>query len=423
MAQQKNQLASNIVSLYVLQGLNYVIPLIVLPYLVRHLGMEEYGLVAFSQAFAQYFVIFTDYGFNFSATRSIAQNREDVRAIRSTVLEVFLIKTVILVAGLILLAIMALALPQMRHDVPYFLLAFIGVLGNVLFPQWYFQGIERMQYISVYTGIAKVVSTAFLFLLVHGPNDGLWAVAILSSGPLIAGIMGVWTALREIGFQFERPARQSLHATLADGWHVFVGTASVCLYTNTNVFMVGLLAGNTQAGYFSAAEKLIRGMAGTLGPITQALYPRISALAASSRDAALSLVSKSLLWVSGASIVFSIGIFFLAKFITTLLFGASGAGSYPVIRSIAALPFLIAVNNVLGIQTMLTFGLDRQFSWILLLSGLFNVAAGIVLIHSLGAQGAGISVFLTEAIISVAMLVVLWRNGIHFFRRTMQFEG
>ncbi len=417
MGQQKNQLASNIVSLYALQGLNYIIPLVVLPYLVRHLGMEEYGLVAFSQAFAQYFVIFTDYGFNFSATRSIAQSRKDIRAIRSTVLEVFLIKTAILIIGLILLAIMALVLPRMRHDVPYFLLAFIGVLGNVLFPQWYFQGIERMQYISVYTGIAKVVSTAFLFLLVHGPSDGLWAVAILSSGPLIAGVMGIWTVLREIGIEFERPSGQSLRATLADGWHVFVGTASVCLYTNTNVFMVGLLAGNTQAGYFSAAEKLIRGMAGTLGPITQALYPRISALAASSRDAALSLVSKSLLWVSGASILFSIGIFFLAKFITTLLFGASGAGSYPVIRSIAALPFLIAVNNVLGIQTMLTFGLDRQFSWILLLSGLFNVAAGIALIHSMGAQGAGISVFLTETIISVAMLVVLWRNGIHFFRR------
>ncbi len=71
------RLLDNIVSLYLLQGLNYLIPLAVLPYLVRVLGMEAYGLVAVAQSFAQYFNILTDYGFNFSATRSIAQSKHE----------------------------------------------------------------------------------------------------------------------------------------------------------------------------------------------------------------------------------------------------------------------------------------------------------------------------------------------------------
>ena len=64
----RRRLFDNIVSLYLLQGLNYIVPVAVLPYLVRVLGMETYGLVAVAQSFAQYFNILTDYGFNFSAT-------------------------------------------------------------------------------------------------------------------------------------------------------------------------------------------------------------------------------------------------------------------------------------------------------------------------------------------------------------------
>ena len=410
--EHRRRLASNIISLYVLQGLNYLIPLIVLPYLVRTLGMEEYGLVAFSQAFAQYFAVFTDYGFNFSATRSIAQSREDSRAIRNTVLQVFLLKIALMLIGLILLAIIAVLVPRIRQNLWYFLLAFIAVVGNVLFPLWYFQGIERMQYISTYTATAKIISTIFLFILVRGPDDGLWAIGILSTGTLIAGIMGAVTVLYEVGLGFELPSWQSLRETLAEGWHVFIATASISLYTNTNVFLVGLLAGNTQAGYFSAADKLIRAMSGALGPITQAIYPRISALAAESRTMALSLASKSLYWMSASSLLLSFAVFALAKFITTILFGANGAAIVPVIHWIAAIPFFIAVSSVLGIQTMLTFGLDRQFGRILLFSGLFNIAAGVPLIHFIGAQGAGISVLLTEALVTISMAIVLWKNNI-----------
>jgi len=63
----RSRLADNVISLYVLQGLNYLIPIAVLPYLVRVLGLDMYGLMAFAQSFAQYFTILTDYGFGFSS--------------------------------------------------------------------------------------------------------------------------------------------------------------------------------------------------------------------------------------------------------------------------------------------------------------------------------------------------------------------
>ena len=418
---ERRRLLDNIGSLYLLQGLNYVIPMAVLPYLVRVLGMETYGLVAFAQSFAQYFNIFTDYGFNFSATRSIALNRDNVRETSRVFCCVFLIKTFLTLVGLTILGCVLVFIPRMRHDWAIFLLAFSAVFGNVLFPVWYFQGLQKMRYISVISGAAKVFSAILLFVFVHGPNDGALAVGIQSMGMLLAGIVGFGVCVRSVQLQLRWPSWQDLQASASEGWHLFVSTAAVSLYTNTNVFLVGMLAGNIEAGYFSAAEKLIRAINGLVGPITQAVFPHVNSLARASSEIALLFIAKTLRWMSGITLVPVIALFLFARPIAMLCFGSTAAGAVPIVRLIAPLPFLIAVSNVLGIQTMLTFGLDKQFSRILIAAGIVNIAIGVPLIAIFAARGAGASVLVTECIVTLAMSFVLRRNGIHikFFERAI----
>ncbi|KXK48610.1 MAG: polysaccharide biosynthesis protein, partial [Nitrosomonas europaea] len=67
----------NLVSLAIVRGLDYLVPLITLPYLVRVLGIEGFGLVNYALSFALYFSAVMQYGFTITAVRKIAQNRDN----------------------------------------------------------------------------------------------------------------------------------------------------------------------------------------------------------------------------------------------------------------------------------------------------------------------------------------------------------
>jgi O-antigen/teichoic acid export membrane protein len=204
---------------------------------------------------------------------------------------------------------------------------------------------------------------------------------------------------------------------LRDGWHLFVSTAAVTLYSNTNVFLVGLIAGNLQAGYFAAGEKVVRGVLSLLAPVTQAIYPHVNALAARSRAEALRFIRRSIRWIGGLSLLASLALLWLAPLIVTICFGHASGTSVTVVRWIALLPVIVALGNVFGVQTMIPFGLARQFSWILVVAGVLNVAAAIPIIGRWGAPGAAVALLGAETFVTVTMLTVLSRHGIDVFAR------
>lgn len=410
------QLAVNIVSLYILQSLNYAIPMAVLPYLVRVLGIEEYGLIAFAQSFAQYFTLLTDYGFNFSATRAIARQRDDGRKVSRIFCSVLLVKLSLMCLGALLLSAIAVTVPDIHRNAEFFFVAYLAVIGNVLFPVWYFQGMQKMRQITVMVGAGRLLAALALFVFVHRPKDALLALAIQSFGLIASGAIGLPLAFHGSGLRLVRPSWADLRATLAQGWHLFVSTAATGLYTNSNVFLVGLVAGSTQAGYFSAAEKLARAAQGVFVPASQAVFPHMSSLAAESRETALRFAARTLHWIGSISLAFSILIFLSAGTVTTLLFAGAASGAAPIIRWLALLPFLVAVSNVLGIQTLVVLGFDKQFSRILIGAGLFNVVLCLVLVRLFAAQGAGAAVLATEFLVTAAMISVLRRHGISTLR-------
>ena len=206
----RKRLAENFLSLSGLQAVNYLLPLITLPYLVRVLGPEKFGLIVFAQSFIEYFIILTDYGFNLSATREISihrNNKEKVCEIFSSVMTVkFLLGTL----SFIILALILIFIPKFRNDQLIYLFTFGMVLGNILFPVWFFQGMERMKYITILNIIAKGIFTVCIFIFIRKMADYPYVPLINSMGFLVAGGLSLRIVSKDFGIKFILPSFEAI---------------------------------------------------------------------------------------------------------------------------------------------------------------------------------------------------------------------
>jgi PST family polysaccharide transporter len=403
----RKRLVENFFSLSSLQATNYLLPLITVPYLVRILGPEKFGLIAFAQAFVQYFVIFTDYGFNLSTTRKISIYREDKEKLSQIFSSVIFIKTSFMIISFLILIALVFTIPKFKLDWSIYLFAFGMVIGSTFFPIWFFQGIERMKYIAFLNILARSIFTVAIFVFVKQEGDYTYVPAINSSGSIIAGILSLWIVWRNFKVRLKLPSVDDIVEELKDGWHVFISTIAVNLYTISNTFLLGLFTNNTIVGYYSAAERIIRAIRGLLIPVSQTVYPYISKLVKESEERALNFIRKMVRLVGSGSFLFSLIIFIFAKPIVNIVLGPQYQESIIVLRILAFLPFIIGLSNIFGVQTMLTFNMKQVFSKILILAGFLNVTLAIILAPIYKHIGISYAVLVTEIFVTVSMFLYL----------------
>jgi polysaccharide transporter, PST family len=413
---RKPSLRKNIAALFAVQMASYAAPLVTLPWLTRVLGPSNFGRLSFCVAVTSYFVLFADYGFNLSATRQIAMHSDD-RAGRSRVFwNTITVKALLAAAGFPILILLTLCGPRFQEERTLLLINYLTVLGTVLTPTWYFMGTERQAILSGIAIAVRVLSIPAIFLLVRSSKDVLIAALIPSGMTVVGGILCLVVLMRDKQLDRVRVDRADLIAVVRDGWHLFVSTASISLYQATNTVVLGLVAGNAAVGHYSAAEKVVQACQGLLAPIGQSVYPRVSRLMLESRAAAFALIRRILRIQGSVALAMSVLLFVLAPPLIRLLYGPGYEETISVLRWLAALPFLVGLSNVFGVQTMLALGMNRLVSRILVIAGAINVVALFVLTHWYGAMGAAMAVAGTELFVTLVMALMVRRRNLPVFR-------
>ena len=398
----------NATSIMAVQAGSYILPLINVPYLLRVIGPEHYGLIAFSQAVMMYFVTLNDYGFNLSATRELAVHRDDPVLRSELYSAVMTVKCSLCLVSFLILCALVHFVPKFHGNGPIFFASFGIVVGTILFPQWFFQGIEKMYWISAVNLIANLVFTAGIYLLVRHPSDYLIAAIVQAGGKLVAGIFGLIILFSTEHVKLSVPTLPQIRQRLSDGWHLFMSTMAATFYTSSNAVVLGFVCGMTQVGYFSAAYKVFVAMVGLSAPMCQAIYPHVCSLAHCSREAAVTYLRKAMIVIGGLTFLGGAFVLTFARIIVRIAMGPKYMAAVPVLEFMAMIPFVVAVNNIYGTQGMLNFGMKPPYTRIIVISAFLNNIILVPLCYWFKAPGAAASALTTETVVTLAMALTLY---------------
>lgn len=401
---EKRVLFENFTALAFLQVAHYLLPIITIPYLVRVLQPDLFGLVYGAQYLIQYFITLTDYGFHFSATRLISIHRENKEKLNAIVSAVFLIRFALLLVALLIMILLIFVSQHYTNDALVYLLTFGMVIGNVFFPVWFFQGMEKMKIVTIIQIVSKIIFALGIFVMVQSRADYFWVPILQSAGTILAGIISLIILFNTFRIKFVRPKKEELVLQLTEGWSLFTSTIATTLYVQGNGLMLTLYADRVFVGYYAAGEKLIRAVASLFIPVSTALFPFISRKFHDDKKAGLHYFFKALLWVGLLSFIVSVITFFFGTAIGSFILGTDYDKSNDVIQILAFVPFVGSVGSLFAYQLFVHVGWRKALPAILFLAAILNFGLNSYLDPLYFHLGASYSLLITELFVPIALI-------------------
>jgi len=386
-------LFQNFISLSILQGANYVLPLIILPYLISVIGVEKFGLIVFAQAVIQYFAIGTDFGFNLSATQDIATSRDNQNRISDIFNSVLIIKFILSIISFGILYGLTILVGKFKPESAIYLLTFGVVIGNLLFPVWFFQGMEKMKYITILGLIGKIIYLILLLSFVRTESDYLLVPLFNSIGVIVAGLISLTLVFYKFNIKFVIPKYSVIINQFKRSSQFFLSRVSVSMYSSLNTLALGFFTTDIMVGYYAAAEKIFMAARSLFSPLVLALYPYMT----SKRNLKL---FKNVFYISiGIAVFLSISLFFFSDKILELIFKPDMDLSAEILRLFSLIIPIIAASVLLGYPLLAARGHEKYANFSIAIGSLIHIILIALLIPDINPVRVAIAVMITETVI------------------------
>lgn len=266
-------LLENFLSLASLQLVGMLLPLITLPYVLRVLGFENYGIVVLAASLIAYFQSVTDFSFKITATRDVAVFKSSPKKLNLIYSNVIQVKTFFLLISLLIIGLVVFIYPPFYEEKTIFFLTTLMLVGHALFPDWFFQGIEKMKYITFLNISIKLFFTVCVFLFIKDKED-YWIYPLLQGAGLVgAGLVGQYMLIKNYGLKFYWLKPKRIKKTILSNFPIFVNQFFPTLYSNTSTFLLGIITGTYWVGIYDAIKRIVDVCITLLGVMSRVFFP------------------------------------------------------------------------------------------------------------------------------------------------------
>lgn len=406
----KNQIAAskegrtvfaNFGYLSLLQVAGYVFPLISMPYLARVIGADGFGKIAFASAIVVWIQTISDWGFNLTATRDVAQNRDNKELVSRIFSNVLWARSVLTLLSGIILLLVVLLVPYLRENADIIFVTFLLVPGYILFPEWFFQAIEKMKYTTFFNLFLKLVFTVAVFVFIHKREDYLMQPLLTTIGYLLCGIGALYLIFKKWGYSLYKPQWGEIFKTIRNSTDVFINNLMPNLYNSFSVMLLGFFGGSTANGIYDGGNRFPSIFYQFQSVLSRAFYPFLSRRPDKhSFYAKLNIVS---------ALVGSVILVLISPLIIKIMLGDEFEKSVVVMQILSFSVVFLAMGYTYGTNFLIINHKEKPLRNLTFISSIVGMCVSVSLVYYFSYIGAAVTVLLCRGLLGVGSYVLAKR--------------
>lgn len=388
--------AGNFMWLSLLQVAGYVFPLITMPYLARVIGVEGFGKIAFAMAVMVWIQTIADWGFNLTATRDVAQNRDDANKVSEIFSNVLWARYLLMGLSFVVLLLLIVAIPTFRENWEVLLVSFLIIPGHILFPDWFFQAVEKMKYITVLNVLTKLIFTLAIFVFIKEPGDYILQPLLSALGFAVSGVIALYIILRRWGYKLYAPKFGTIIETIRSSTDVFINNLAPNLYNSLSVVLLGIFSGGIANGIYDGANKFINIVCNILNALTRAFFPFLAR-----KKEHFSMYVKIVLSIA---VVTSVAMWFAAPWLVDILLSPEFSESVIPIRILSISLIFYVMSSAYGSCNLIINKRERVLRQLTVLCSVIGLIIAVPLIYFYSYVGVAITVTISRALLGLSSM-------------------
>jgi PST family polysaccharide transporter len=399
------KLISNFSYLSIFQVFSITAPLITYPYLMNVLGRELLGHVLFAQTIMSYLTLLVDFGFRNLGVKYIAICDDDKRCLGKVLSSILQIRLYLFLFGLLVLLIAIATLSIPKDYKLLYLFSTGAALTGILYPEFYFLGVEKMRYVTIINVLSRIVSIALLFLIVRSPHDFLFVPLLNTIGIIVGGVFSWYIIISKHRISLKIQPLNGLLCYIKDSFTLFLSDAIISIKDRFTVLFIGLCLGMGEIPIYDLGIKIVTVLNKPSEMMNTVILPIIS------KGKNLDLLLKYIKIIFFLTVIFSFVIFLLLPIIVSF-FIRSSVELLPL-QLMLLIPTVLCVSYTLATNYLIVFGLNK-----LLLLGMFLTTIFYLILVGVGAWFSILNDLLSFVIVSLFVFVFELLFRLAIFNKT-----
>jgi O-antigen/teichoic acid export membrane protein len=386
----------------------YIIPLIIFPYISRVFGVEKIGLLNYADSIVNYFILFSTMGLTLTGIREVAKNKNNRAKLNKVFSELLLLHIISTIVMLCAYVGFIYFVDKFTAHKDLYLVGASKLVFNVFLLEWFFRGTENHKFIALRSVFIKILYVVLIFIFIKTKEDYVFYFVLTCGAVVVNGLINWWYSKRHVTITFfNLNIRKHLKSFFNIGFYLMLTS----MYTTFNVIYLGTVSNSVSVGNYTTSLKLYTIILGIFSALSTVLVPRLSSLLVDGDQISFnSTIQKSISFVTIITfpiIMYSIA---LAPQIISLTAGSGFEGVILCFRIIMPLIFIVGIAQVLSHQILLSLKIDRMVLIASVFGAIIGFSLNLLLVPIYSEIGTSVVVVISEVSVTAILYYFCVKN-------------